>query len=335
MEEPGDQLLFVLATTEIDKVPDTIVSRCQVFNFRSISTSDVAERLEYIAKQEWIEYEKEALEHIAALGWGAMRDAIKYLEQIHVLWAVNSEAVTKFLWVASRADIATFLDGVESNNYEQVQSRIDQFDQSWISFKAVGTDIIRGVDERFNSNPKLWSKVTLVLNELIRSSRYYPQPSLLWKSKFYVLMRWSDATDLSTMPTTVQSVPKQKSKQLADETASVETETPQKSEQGQSQNQNQLPKQNISLPDDLLIQVAEQVKWMIIKSTLKTQSHVEKYEEWVLHVTVINQQFHTAISKPEVVEEIETILKNLLSVDMRVVFSYMSKDEFMQKQLLG
>jgi DNA polymerase-3 subunit gamma/tau len=67
MEEPPKYLMFVLATTEINKVPDTIVSRCQVFNFKRIGIDTIVERLKYIAEQEEIHYEEDGLRLIAKL----------------------------------------------------------------------------------------------------------------------------------------------------------------------------------------------------------------------------------------------------------------------------
>jgi DNA polymerase-3 subunit gamma/tau len=61
IEEPKDYVVFILATTEIHKVPDTIISRCQVFNFKKVSESEIINHLAHIAEQEHIPYEREAL----------------------------------------------------------------------------------------------------------------------------------------------------------------------------------------------------------------------------------------------------------------------------------
>lgn len=82
LEEPPDHAIFVLATTEIDKVPQTIKSRCLQFEFRRFSVTQVADRLEIIAKQEGLNIEREALELIARQGTGSMRDSISLLDQI-------------------------------------------------------------------------------------------------------------------------------------------------------------------------------------------------------------------------------------------------------------
>lgn len=81
MEEPPEHVKFILATTEIHKVPATIVSRCQHFDFRRIRTEDIVERLCFIAQQESFTLEKDAAEMIARLSDGGMRDALSLLDQ--------------------------------------------------------------------------------------------------------------------------------------------------------------------------------------------------------------------------------------------------------------
>lgn len=81
MEEPPEHVKFVLATTEIHKVPATIVSRCQHFDFRRIRTEDIVARIEYIASQESLTLDNSAAELIARLSDGGMRDALSLLDQ--------------------------------------------------------------------------------------------------------------------------------------------------------------------------------------------------------------------------------------------------------------
>ena len=81
MEEPPEHVKFVLATTEIHKVPSTIVSRCQHLPFRRIRSEDIVARLEYIASQEELSLDHAAAELIARLSDGGMRDALSLLDQ--------------------------------------------------------------------------------------------------------------------------------------------------------------------------------------------------------------------------------------------------------------
>ncbi len=81
IEEPPEHLLFILATTELHKVPATILSRCQRFAFRRISQEDIAARLQYVAYQENIELEDAAARVLARLADGGMRDGLSLLDQ--------------------------------------------------------------------------------------------------------------------------------------------------------------------------------------------------------------------------------------------------------------
>lgn len=93
LEEPPSHVIFILATTELHKLPATIVSRCQRFDFRRISTEALMGRLAFIAEKEGIEAEPEALRVIAKLAQGGMRDAISLLE----LCAGNRTLITEEL----------------------------------------------------------------------------------------------------------------------------------------------------------------------------------------------------------------------------------------------
>jgi len=81
IEEPPEHLLFILATTELHKVPATILSRCQRFSFRRISQEDIVARLQYVAYQEQIELDDSAARVLARMADGGMRDALSLLDQ--------------------------------------------------------------------------------------------------------------------------------------------------------------------------------------------------------------------------------------------------------------
>lgn len=81
LEEPPEHVKFILATTEPQKIPATILSRCQRFDFKKISDENIAKRLEFVCKESNIEASKEALETIAKLSEGAMRDALSILDR--------------------------------------------------------------------------------------------------------------------------------------------------------------------------------------------------------------------------------------------------------------
>ncbi len=82
LEEPPAHVIFILATTEIHKIPATILSRCQRFEFKNLSVEQLEDRLKYISKTENIDIEAKAIEKIATLAKGGLRDAISILDQV-------------------------------------------------------------------------------------------------------------------------------------------------------------------------------------------------------------------------------------------------------------
>lgn len=102
IEEPPEHLLFILATTELHKVPATILSRCQRFSFRRISQEDIAARLQYVAYQENIPLDSSAARLLARLADGGMRDGLSLLDQCASATAgeLNAQSVYACLGIA-------------------------------------------------------------------------------------------------------------------------------------------------------------------------------------------------------------------------------------------
>lgn len=82
LEEPPEHAIFILATTEPHKIPATIISRTQRFDFKAIENNEIIERLKYVAESESIEYDGEALDYIARTAEGGMRDALSIMDQV-------------------------------------------------------------------------------------------------------------------------------------------------------------------------------------------------------------------------------------------------------------
>src|SRR5699024_11463689 len=81
LEEPPSHAIFILATTEPHKIPPTIISRCQRFDFKAINSGEIEDRLAFVADQQEITYEQEALAFIAQVSEGGMRDALSIMDQ--------------------------------------------------------------------------------------------------------------------------------------------------------------------------------------------------------------------------------------------------------------
>ena len=126
LEEPPSHVVFILATTELHKLPSTIISRCQRFDFRRISTDVLSERLAYISKQEGIEYEPEALRIIAKLAQGGMRDAISLLELCAgTKNKVTIDVVDQTIGSGGRENIEKTVKAIANQDFETIFSAID------------------------------------------------------------------------------------------------------------------------------------------------------------------------------------------------------------------
>ena len=114
IEEPPEHLLFILATTELHKVPATILSRCQRFSFRRIGQEDIAAQLQFVAYQENIDLDNSAARVLARLADGAMRDALSLLDQCAsaVSGELTAERVYASLGIAGERRCAELLDKI-------------------------------------------------------------------------------------------------------------------------------------------------------------------------------------------------------------------------------
>lgn len=142
IEEPPEHLLFILATTELHKVPATILSRCQRFSFRRLLPQDIAARIRYVAYQENIDIEDEAVELLSHLADGALRDGMSLLDQCA---CANTEPVTaqsiyRCLGLAGEQKTAQLLGAVARHD---VKDALSLFSQLY----ADGKDLAAMMDE--------------------------------------------------------------------------------------------------------------------------------------------------------------------------------------------
>ena len=111
LEEPPEHLMFILATTELHKVPATILSRCQRFSFRRILPRDIADRIEQVAKAEGIDLKPDGAELLARLSDGALRDALSLLDQCAANGgAIDTDAVLETLGLAGNVQTAQMME---------------------------------------------------------------------------------------------------------------------------------------------------------------------------------------------------------------------------------
>lgn len=127
LEEPPSHVVFILATTELHKLPSTIISRCQRFDFRRITTQVLMDRLSFIAQSEGIECEKEALRVVAKMAQGGMRDAISLLELCAgTRNKITLSTVNETLGSRGRESIENTVRAIANGNFDAIFSAINE-----------------------------------------------------------------------------------------------------------------------------------------------------------------------------------------------------------------
>ena len=163
LEEPPEHVIFILATTELHKIPATVLSRCQRFDFHRVSSAAIIERLNTVCAGEGIHAEPQALTLIAGLSQGGLRDALNMLEYCAGEGTIiTAERAENLLGASPRSLLASFTDAVAARNTVSALSVIDEvygssrdmavFWRELISFYrdilvAVGTKMAQASDE--------------------------------------------------------------------------------------------------------------------------------------------------------------------------------------------
>ena len=153
LEEPPPHAVFVFATTEPHKVPRTIVSRCQAFEFRRIPAGRIAEHLKRVAESEGVELNEDALSIIARRANGGMRDALVILEQAisHGESPITGETVLDMLGLVDRDTHAAFIAAIESNDRRFILETIDSLVERGKDLEVFLADVIETIRNRLVS----------------------------------------------------------------------------------------------------------------------------------------------------------------------------------------
>ena len=151
LEEPPEHAYFVLATTEIHKVPSTIISRCQRFDFKRITPEVTAERLSFIAEKENIKTEKEALDLIAKACDGSLRDAITLFEQMVTKKGITFEHVEQNLGLVKQQVVEEFTNLLLEKNSKAAISLINKIYLDGIDLKQFTKATLERIREQMMS----------------------------------------------------------------------------------------------------------------------------------------------------------------------------------------
>ena len=185
VEEPPPRVVFIMATTEEHKVPETISSRCQLFEFRTIATAKIAERLQLISKAEKISISDEAVREIARAGDGSMRDAQSALDQV-ISFAgakIKTEDVEKALGIAGADVLARLIDGIAENKPAEALAIVDDIVMRGHNLRNFCRDVLAHLRDlliiKVSGDPKLLDSSSAASATLQQQAEHFSESDLV------------------------------------------------------------------------------------------------------------------------------------------------------------
>src|SRR5438309_42298 len=185
IEEPPPNVVFIMATTEEHKVPETIASRCQLFEFRTIATAKIADRLQVIAKAEQIFISDEAIREIARAGDGSMRDAQSAFDQV-ISFAgekIKTEDVEKALGIAGADVLARVINGIAENKPAEALTIVDDLVMRGHNLRNFCRDVLGHLRDllvvKVSGDPKLLDSSSAQTSALQQQAALFSESDLV------------------------------------------------------------------------------------------------------------------------------------------------------------
>jgi DNA polymerase III subunit gamma/tau len=185
IEEPPPNVVFIMATTDEHKVPETITSRCQLFEFRTIATAKIAERMRLIADAEKISISDEAIREIARAGDGSMRDAQSAFDQV-ISFAgekIKTEDVEKALGIAGADVLARIISGIAENTPAEALAIVDDLVMRGHNLRNFCRDVLSHLRDllvvKVSGDPKLLDSSSAIATTLQQQAALFSESDLV------------------------------------------------------------------------------------------------------------------------------------------------------------
>lgn len=193
IEEPPDYAYFILATTELHKVPETIQSRCQRFLFKRVKDDDIVRRLQYIVDQEHITTDRDALRAIAHHATGSFRDGIALLDQLRSLSKIGLSDVTERIGKTSAIFLEDLFAAIGDKDIPKITGLIAQMEEANIPLDTVAADLLSHIRNgmydaiQAKESPLPYIKMMDILLQALKDLRLSPVPGLVLESALIML----------------------------------------------------------------------------------------------------------------------------------------------------
>ena len=360
IEEPKNNVCFIFATTEIHKVPDTIISRCQVFNYRKVPNKAMINHLEKICQTEQLHYQENALEIIANISEGCVRDAVKYVDQVSILWDLNEENVSRFLGVAGETTIKNLLSTIKTGEREKIFSQLDELNQHGIDLGQFAKQAISYIDQHLLEDIDFLLHCSEIFGNVLSTLRRYPYPLIAYKIAINKALEAGKESESTGEAKPIENKKEEKADQKPEVSVQPKEPTPQPVkataiEQAPQPAKNPLPSQ-IPAPEEQKVETLTQEKkvWAevseenfkklraiviskltkpTVQSNLKDQAIIEQIENDEIQITVITKIAEMLLNNEENRKQIEQILSEELGKAVHLTIRFEHKEAYFARKM--
>ena len=348
IEEPKNNVCFIFATTEIHKVPDTIISRCQVFNYRKVPNKAMINHLEKICQTEQLHYQENALEIIANISEGCVRDAVKYVDQVSILWDLNEENVSRFLGVAGETTIKNLLSTIKTGEREKIFSQLDELNQHGIDLGQFAKQAISYIDQHLLEDVDFLLHCSEIFGNVLSTLRRYPYPLIAYKiaiNKALEAGKESQSTGTAKLtenkkeekadPKTEVSIqPKEPTPQPAEPPLPPQTPAPEEQKlETPTQEKKVWAEASEENFKKLRAIVISKLTKPTVQSNLKDQAIIEQIENDEIQITVITKIAEMLLNNEENRKQIEQILSEELGKAVHLTINFEHKEAYFARKM--
>lgn len=193
LEEPPENVVFILATTNPEKIPQTIISRCQVIDFKNITLDDIAKRIKFVAENENISISDDSIYEIAKRANGGLRDALTILEQVSKSTKnISLDDVREVLGLVSSDKIEEIISNIENKNIKETLKKIEEIYFSGKDLEIFLSQMIEELIRKIENGNFNYIKFLNPISDILKSIKYSEEKLILTKLGFIKLISTND-----------------------------------------------------------------------------------------------------------------------------------------------
>lgn len=353
LEEPPSYVIFILATTEAHKLPVTILSRCQRYDFKRIQVETIVERLKELTQKEGIEAEDKALNYIAKNADGALRDALSLLEQCSAFYFGETLTYDKVLEVLGTVDTDIFMKMFEALIHSKVTKVVKLMDELIMEGKDISqfvinftwflrnvmmikstdasadiADLPSDIREELRVKAVDVSIDTVlrfirILSELSNQLRYATQKRVLVETTFVKLCKPEMETEVDALVQRVEALENKIKGNLVVATSVEEEPEPEEDLEKQIEIVKALPedvKEVVKHWDDIVRKSEEPLRHMILNAK------VHHMGESGLVVNIDNEMYFKLVNKELYINTLKNVVFSVINKDVDLTFVYLQND---------